>query len=165
MLSVDKYWTTLVRCAHLFEHHSFRTRFALSMVKALGNGFAWEPYHHTQSGEGYVDPGRVQKDVLLKICTFGGTGKSHAALKDLLEFITGSLAQPEIKHRCAIYPDGTRCCSSEADAYKKTCAKFLRLFGAGFTAPLLYRFKHYDSAQSYIRNFPVLSFTPCFSCF
>ena len=35
VLSVDRFWATLVRLGHLFEQHSFRRQFTLALVQIL----------------------------------------------------------------------------------------------------------------------------------
>ena len=35
VLSIDKFWTTLVRLAHLFEQYSFKKQFALALIQVL----------------------------------------------------------------------------------------------------------------------------------
>ena len=59
----------------------------------------------------------------------------------------GKVAQ----HWCCMLPCGDRCCPDRAAALsccKRVLSKF---FASGFQKPLLYRFKHFEEAATYVR--------------
>lgn len=66
-------------------------------------------------------------------------------LKSFLEVCNGDTSNEKIVHWCQ------GCCDSDAAAMQKALSFAIPLFCRGYQVPLLYRFKHYTVASSYIR--------------
>ena len=64
----------------------------------------------------------------------------------------GGISQTDIVHYCVQGGAGSRCCQSREEALEKTQAAYERVFGGGFEAPLLYRFKHTVPANHFMQD-------------
>ena len=67
----------------------------------------------------------------------------------LMEFCNGDTAEDLICHYCT----GPACCQSDEEAAEKFLKLLLPVLGKGYPLPLLYRFKHYAPASSYVKTF------------
>ena len=72
--------------------------------------------------------------------------QARAQFKDLCQFLNGNSMEEELVHWCK------GCCSTDEEALQKAIQWLIPVFARGFQCPLLYRFKHYSSASSYIRT-------------
>ena len=68
--------------------------------------------------------------------------------KDLLALCNGDSAKYPIIHWCK----GPGCCDSDDACLQKVIDLCIPLWCRGYSVPLLYRFKHYATASSYIRT-------------
>ena len=68
-------------------------------------------------------------------------------LKSLLQLLNGNSMEPVFTHWCL-----PGCCDSQQESLKKVTEVAIPLFSRGFQCPLLYRFKHYTVASSYLRT-------------
>ena len=64
----------------------------------------------------------------------------------MLLFCNGNTVEDTIVHWCT---DG--CCDTDSDCVRKLLKVTIPWFGRGFAAPLLYRFKHFGPASSYMK--------------
>lgn len=72
--------------------------------------------------------------------------QAKAQFEELLELCNGDSMKPNLVHWCK------GCCHSDDDALQKVTKLLVPLFCRGYQVPLLYRFKHYSTASSYIRT-------------
>lgn len=77
-------------------------------------------------------------------CTFSKQVANE--LKELLAFCNGNTALPILQHFCL-----PGCCTSDADSLNKCIRLVVPWFSKGYSVPLLYRFKHYGPASSFIK--------------
>ena len=148
VLYVPKLWSTIVRLAHLFESLSFRKAFARSLAMVVSSSFTCLPVHelpddfsHWQSSSMY----------LRKNFRFKAKNRS-ANFNKILDFLNGNLEADSIMHYCVADPQHGHgfCCESPHEALTKCLQLVVPFFARGFPTPLLYRFKHYDEAVSFI---------------
>lgn len=147
VLAIPKLWSTIVRLSHLFEGLSFRKAFAKSLATVISNSFVYLPVcdlppestkwrslsHDLRSSFRCRSKTREQ--------TFG----------KILDFLNGDLESECVFHYCVDKVGGAgHCCDGANDALGKCLKLLVPFFSRGFPAPLLYRFKHYDEAISYI---------------
>lgn len=74
--------------------------------------------------------------------------KEH--LTKMLQFFNGDLQQTTIVHYCVFDNNGVPCCKDMADARTKALRLAVPFLSAGYPVPLLYRFKHFDTATGYV---------------
>ena len=72
-------------------------------------------------------------------------------LSDVLQHLNGDISSLTLQHWCLVSPCGERCCIDRADSLATCTRVLLAFFAGGFQTPLLYRFKHYDEAASFLR--------------
>ena len=64
----------------------------------------------------------------------------------MLEFLNGNTAESPIIHWCT-----PGCCQNNSDAIAKVLRLTIPFFSRGFAVPLLYRFKHFAPASSFLK--------------
>ena len=146
VLSVPKLWSTVVRLSHLFETMSFRKSLARALTNYVSKNFVylqvtklpeescqWQKTHQRLRAS-------VQCSSKLLKKTF------HACL----DFLNGDLSSDCVFHYCIQKQDGKPCCNGYADSLMKCLKLIIPSLSRGYPVPLLYRFKHYDEAISYI---------------
>lgn len=91
------------------------------------------------------DKWKARADWILKdYCS--SSKRSKAALTSLLQFCNGDTAQDVVCHWCL-----PGCCQSNSECVTKLLRLCIPFFSAGYGTPLLYRFKHYGPASSYMK--------------
>ena len=73
--------------------------------------------------------------------------RSKAQLGTLLDLCNGDSRRTTITHWCK-----PGCCESDESCFQKVVETIVTFWSRGFPVPLLYRFKHYHLASSYVRN-------------
>lgn len=73
--------------------------------------------------------------------------RSKQQLEELLTLCNGDSRQGTITHWCT-----PGCCESDESCFQKVAECAVPLWTKGYPVPLLYRFKHYHVASSYIRT-------------
>ncbi|CAK9110233.1 unnamed protein product, partial [Durusdinium trenchii] len=141
ILAIDAYWSTVVRLAHLFENWSFKRQFGISLLHILRQpGIAVSEFPDEMSNW------KLRADWLVK--GFFPTAKGAIdLLKSLLQLLNGNSMEPVFTHWCL-----PGCCGSQQESLQKVAEVAIPLFSRGFQCPLLYRFKHYTVASSYLRT-------------
>ena len=74
------------------------------------------------------------------------TKTAKEALADILQFVNGDTTCDTITHWCL-----PGCCRSDGESINKLLKLLIPFFGKGYSTPLLYRFKHYGPASSFIK--------------
>jgi hypothetical protein len=133
----------LVRLAHLFESHGFRRSFASHLSKILAESF---DYVKVVQLPGLADAWRETRRAKLKTLSGGRSGKRAKNLMAIEMIDNGDVSSTRIAHWC------TGCCHNSMDALKKLVKQYVKHFSTGFSVPLLYRWKHAEEAQDYIRD-------------
>lgn len=78
--------------------------------------------------------------------------KMHQILGEMLNFANGDSRESTVVHFCLLSKaDGTPCCESEDAARYKMLSHCVQFFCHGFPCPLLYRWKHYGPASSFVK--------------
>ena len=72
--------------------------------------------------------------------------QTRLQFQELSSFLNGDSRRPEFIHWC------TGCCLNDDEALQKVIQLALPVFTKGYPCPLLYRFKHYEGASSFIRT-------------
>jgi hypothetical protein len=67
----------------------------------------------------------------------------------------GDISQHQVTHFCI--QGASPCCRNEEEALQKTQRLYLSRFGAGFDAPLLYRFKHVAPANDFMQDIAAIT--------
>lgn len=146
VLMIPKLWTTVVRLAHLFESLSFRKAFARTLASIVQQSFSYlqvqelptpSPQSHA-TREMLKDTFRIQTNSKLRRQQF---------LK-CLEFFNGDLRSECIFHFCI--DSEQPCCKGKQDSLSKCLRLIVPFLARGYCVPLLYRFKHYDEAVSFL---------------
>lgn len=75
------------------------------------------------------------------------TKNAKETLSEILKFVNGDTTSDTITHWCLL----PGCCQSDSESINKLLKLLVPFFGKGFSTPLLYRFKHYGPASSYIK--------------
>lgn len=73
-------------------------------------------------------------------------------LKEFLDFANGDSRQRTVLHYCRLSTSSGRpCCNSDREALAKMLSLSVQFFSRGYPCPLLYRWKHYGQASSFIK--------------
>lgn len=145
VLMLPRVWTTLVRLSHLFETMSFRKGFARALTAIIQQNFQFmEVTALPEASKSW----RVKSDWLR------GSFRCQSKLRretfeSCLDFLNGDLDSDVIWHFCINNGHG-QCCESREEALTKIIKMLVPFCSRGYQVPLLYRFKHYDEAVSYI---------------
>ena len=145
VLFIPRLWSTVVRLSHLFEGLTFRKSFAKALAKVIANSFVYLQVHELP------DQSRTWKLLSDDLrASFRCRSKIRRENFDqMLDFLNGDLDSESVIHYCVDSPDGC-CCSNEAEALAKCLQLAVRFFARGYPPPLLYRFKHFDEAVSFV---------------
>lgn len=148
VLFVPRLWSTIVRLAHLFENLTFRKAFARSLAMVISSSFTCLQVHELPDG---FSRWQSSSTFLRKNFRFKAKTRSTTFNK-ILDFLNGNLEADSIIHYCvADFQHGHGfCCESPHEALTKCLQLVVPFFARGFPTPLLYRFKHYDEAVSFI---------------
>ncbi len=147
VLMIPKLWTTVVRLAHLFENLSFRKAFARTLASIVQQSFAYLQVQQlpTQSPEWHATREMLR-----------GTFRSQSNSKlrrehflKCLDFFNGDLRSECVFHFC-IDSEQRPCCKGAQDSLSKCLKLIVPFLARGYCVPLLYRFKHYDEAVSFL---------------
>ena len=147
VLMVPRLWSTIVRLAHLFETLSFRRAFATNLASVISNSFVYIPVAQQLPEEASWKSVRERLQANFR-CK---SSLKKRNLKAMLEFVNGDLESECVYHYChEAAPGQSPCCTGSDDALGKCLRLIVPFFSRGFPVPLLYRFKHYDEAISFI---------------
>eukprot|EP00438_Fugacium_kawagutii_P004340 Skav207877 [mRNA] locus=scaffold664:397187:404489:+ [translate_table: standard] len=146
VLGIERFWSTLVRLAHLYESASFRRRLAAGIVTLLGTTgiFVVEPPQEMDSWK---------KRAAWLVAGFQASAKStELLLRELLDFFNGDTSESVLVHWCIPNKvSGKLCCENDAASLNKGISLLTSFLTKGFAVPLLYRMKHYSPAAAFIR--------------
>lgn len=146
VLWIPRLWSTVVRLSHLYETLSFRRLFARALGRILATSFA-----HFQVPRLPDTTGQWKKTRESLMLSFQSSSKLRKrAFMNCLEFFNGDLSSQCVMHYCTPGEDGEYCCTNYTDALQKCMKLIVPFLAKGFPVPLLYRFKHYDEAISFI---------------
>ena len=141
VLIIPRLWTTIVRLSHLFEVLSFRKAFATALAGVLCKAFVYTPVRHMPP-----ESSHWQKAAKSLGESFRCSSKMRLkGAQDILTFLNGDLSSDCVFHFCV-----GNCCSGKEDSLRKCLQLLVPFMSRGFAVPLLYRFKHFDQAVSYI---------------
>ena len=147
VLMPPRLWGTVVRLSHLFEVLSFRRAFAAAMCEIICKSFIFIPIGEPNLPPEW--PGWRERSRRLKE-RFRMKGKSRQnAFSQAMEFLNGDLNSDCIMHYCIQGGSGP-CCQGHEDSLSRCLQLLVKFFARGYPVPLLYRFKHYDEAVSYL---------------
>ena len=146
VLMVPRLWTTIVRLSHLYETLSFRKLFARTMASLVCQSFIYLPIlQWPEDYNQWRDNANILKD------SFRCRGKMRKKdLEACLDFLNGDLTNDSVFHYCNINCQGGRCCDGRDDSLLRCLKHIVPFFSRGFPVPLLYRFKHYDEAITFV---------------
>ena len=143
VLAFKGYWSTLVRLGHLFQSHSFKSRFHTAMAKVVREKFL---YWHVES---LPDEAMNWRNTTMKHLRISAARPRrmnklmHHLIKD-----NGDPTSPQIVHWCI----GADCCpGGEKEALATILQSFHSLFDR-LVVPLLYRWKHAEEANTFVRD-------------
>lgn len=159
VLGFSGYWSNVVRLGHLFESHTFRSRFRVAMAKIISENFAFIRVGDLPSDASHwhkqkIDGLRLHSDV--GHMGFGGKKgsrgpKASTRLKGLLRILEKDNGDPRSEmftHWCT----GVDCCPGGMDE-ALTC--MMTAYTSHFDhtcVPLLYRWKHAGAANNFVRD-------------
>ena len=146
VLAIRRFWTTLVRLAHLFESVQFRKSVASCMSSILSANFVCIQSPNLPES---MDHWR-KRAVKLQESFWCASPRKRDMLVKILEFFNGDLGQPSIVHHCTFDNTGRPCCEDSATALSKALRLCVPWFASGYPVPLLYRFKHYSHAAGFV---------------
>ena len=141
VLMVPKFWSTVVRMSHLFEVFSFRRSFAYTLASILCKSFVYIPVSTMPPGS---SSWKAAASVIEKSFTSNSVLRRKKAAS-CLQFLNGNLNSDTVVHYCV-----GDCCGSQEESLTKCLQMVVPFLSRGFPVPLLYRFKHYQEAASYI---------------
>ena len=145
VLFIPRLWATIVRLSHLFESLTFRKAFAKALASVIANSFIYlevlELPAECQQWQALSDDLRNSFRCRSKV--------RKDQFNRMLDFLNGDLRMDSVVHYCVGRANG-HCCEGPADALSKCLQLIVPFFSRGFPTPLLYRFKHYDEAVSYV---------------
>ena len=151
VLMIPKFWSTIVRLAHLFEILAFRKTFASSMYALICSCFVYIPLATESDMPAESKHWKSKADKLRQ--NFRTKSKlRRQAFDQILDFLNGNLEMDVVCHYCITNSEGEPCCQSRDDALAKCLKLLLPFWSKGFPVPLLYRFKHYDEALSFLTS-------------
>ena len=147
VLLIPRFWSTLVRISHLYETTSFRKQMATALTQVICSSFV-----NIQSMEYPPNMATWQaRAKQLEACYLGKSKKRRKLLSDCLKFCNGDLTQHPVVHYCSFDSKGQPCCSTEEESLAKCLQLLVPFFSAGFSVPLLYKFKHFDEAAGFMQ--------------
>jgi hypothetical protein len=146
VLMVPKLWSTVVRLSHLYESLAFRKKFARTLAGILCKSFTY--LEITQLPATAVEWQAVHKYLLESFRTQSKLRRKN--FESLVEFFNGDYSSDCIFHFCTPKRDGTPCCPGPTESLTKALQLMVPFFARGYPVPLLYRFKHYDEAITFI---------------
>ena len=141
VLMPPRFWSTVVRLAHLFEVFSFRRSYAETLAALPCKSFTHIPVSQ-------MPPEAASWKATARMLDESFTARSVLCKRQataILEFLNGDLSCENVVHYCV-----PGCCCSSDEALSKCLKLVVGFMSRGFPVPLLYRFKHYDSAASFI---------------
>ncbi|CAK9049182.1 unnamed protein product [Durusdinium trenchii] len=135
VLGIERYWSTLVRLAHLMECAGFRRVEVAKYPKEMD---AWKK-RAAWLMQGFDSRSKRTTD----------------SLKNLLGFLNGDTSQrtgPLV--RWCLLPannDGKTCCQDDSDSWNRLVSMLSSFLCKAYAVPLLHRMKHYAPAASYVK--------------
>ena len=155
VLGFDGFWSSLVRLGHLFESHSFRTRFQASMARVIHESFRFVlcgseglPPEAATWRELKIQGLRLHSDHGHAGLKGSAISKRMRCLLQHMEKDSGNPKDPLIIHWCS----GQSCCpGGEQEALACMTSSFAKLFDH-VCVPLLYRWKHAPQACNFVRD-------------
>ena len=147
VLMIPGFWSNLVRFAHLMEGFSFRRSLASALIAVIKGSFM--RIESSEAPRNFA-AWRLQADQLKQ--QFCSRSPSRLlALEKMCEFFNGDFLSSNTLHWCFRNDQGELCCQNRAEALAKGLKLAVGFFMQNFSVPLLYRWKHYDEAASYIK--------------
>ena len=145
VLMLPRVWSTIVRLSHLFEGMSFRKSFARTLTALISTNFQYMEVPELPPASHLW---KLKSDTLR--ASFRCQSKMRrSAFESCLDFLNGDLNSDCFFHFC-VRNGNKRCCEGKEDALAKILKILVPFCSKGYQVPLLYRFKHYDEAISFI---------------
>lgn len=146
------HWSSIVRLAHLFETHSFRRQFHLSLLRVIGGSFAVVPIaelplEHTSWQEERNRASGILNDDPSYPCS------RLALYRQLFKYDNGDPCSLTFTHFCM-----GDCCQGKTAAERQKFALiqisklYSSLFSTGFAVPLTYRWLKAHPALRYVKE-------------
>ena len=148
ILSMGQYWPTLVRLGHLYEVSSFQRGVAgalISLVKKPGQ------FQRVVAFAAPTNESWKRRSAWIQRKFQSRSKGTLKAVENLLAFCNADTRTDVVTHCCVTQVDGQPCCQSEQDALCKFLSLVVPVFAKGYPTPLLYRFKHYGPASSFVK--------------
>lgn len=139
-------WTTVTRLSHLFEAMTFRRSFAQTLAALITRSFTYMPVDRLPPASAVW---KRASDKLRESFRCQSIMRKRA-MNSCLDFLNGDLSSDQVFHFCMDDGTGKQCCTGPDDALGKCLKVVVPFLSRGYQPPLLYRFKHYDEAISYI---------------
>lgn len=140
-------WTTVTRLSHLFESMSFRKSFAKTLAKLVASdSFTYLPV--AQLPPASIEWKRANEKLRSSFRCQSKLRRKNMC--NILDFLNGDLASDQIFHFCQQGPGDAPCCEGKEDSLNKCLRLLVPFMARGYQPPLLYRFKRYDEAISYV---------------
>ena len=130
-----------MRLSHLFEVLTFRKMFATAVANVICKAFVYMPVVELpreastwkKAAKSLQDSFRCKSKLRMQNA------------REILNFLNGDYSGDCVFHFCV-----GDCCSGPEESLRKCLQLVVPFLSRGFLVPLLYRFKHFDQAVSYI---------------
>jgi hypothetical protein len=143
ILSFTNMWSMVVRCAHLFESMSFRSRFRVAMASVIASSF-----RRVVLAQGQLPPPEFSqwKKRTMDVLSYEdcGEGCNQDTVLRYLHYCNSDTTKDELVHYCF------GCCDSDQECLYKIIEVHFKFFAKGYPPPLFYRFKGYERAKQFI---------------
>ena len=151
VLGFDGFWSSFARLGHLFESHSFRTRFHAAMAKVVRDSFQFVECQDLPDQASHWRAQKIRRLRLFADHNHAGLGKATLSKRMRILLIhrqkhNGDPESDVIVHWCS------GCCpGGEQECLAGMIESFARLFDQT-CVPLLSRWKHAAPACSFVRD-------------
>ena len=158
-MGIESYWSTLVRLGHLFESHTWRQKFYVSIAAIVRENYSYIRVAELPEITGEwksknVRELRLFSDTARKSGKIGclnftpGLSKRYRALIQILAKDNGDPNSAQFVHFCT----GQTCCpNGSEEGLGALVTGYISLFDH-MEVPLLYRWKHCSSANDFVRD-------------
>ena len=159
LLSMQGYWSSVVRLGHLFENQNFRSQFRTAMINVICDSFSFIPVSALPEGSSKWHADR------LRLCRHSSPKKQRLEFhKSLMTWDNGDPSQSTLTHYCLGH-----CCSGRSHddqeffALLQVAKYYTLLLTYGFQVPLLYRWTHADEAIQFMKDRHPIPALCCFA--
>ena len=143
------HWSSIVRLAHLFEVHAFRSKFRDALVRVICSSFRYVAVSQLPTD---FAAWKEESDRRTNAFATNYPSRRKQLHRHLARFDNGDVSSDEFCHWCQ-----GDCCRGQTSQEKRRhcliqlCRGYILLFGTGFPVPLTYRWIHAARALQYCR--------------